>query len=75
MDSHHDSSMHDPLATHDHSSSDCTSDCECGHCVVTVALSDNEQTSVTAYRGERVAMYDSPHSLYLDNIFRPPISR
>ena len=73
--SHHDSSMHDPFATHDHSSSECASDCECGHCVVTVALSDNEHASISAYRGERVALYDSPHNLYLDNIFRPPISR
>lgn len=73
-DTHHDSATHDPASTHDQSSSECTTDCECSDCVVTVALSDSEHVSVVAYRGERMAMCDTHDGLYVDNIFRPPIS-
>lgn len=74
-DAHHDSEAHDQASGHDHQdSNDCASECECGDCVVTVVISDNDHASVAAYRGERPAMSDSNRSVVLNNIFRPPIS-
>jgi len=73
-DTHHDTATHDPSSSLDQTSSDCASDCECGHCNVTVALSDNEHAAVDAYRNEHAAMCDSALSPYLPSIFRPPIS-
>ena len=74
MQTDHEPPTHDHSLNDDESPGDCTADCECSHCVVTVALSDTEHTSVTVYHGQRTAMRDSYHGLYLDNIFRPPIS-
>lgn len=73
-DMHHEGATHDQSSSLDQSSSDCASECECGHCNVTVALNDSAPPSVVTYRSERAVKCDSNLSPYLPSIFRPPIS-
>lgn len=73
-DTHHDSTMHHPSPIHDEPAGECGSECECSDCVVTVVLNNKENSATAAFGGERATLRDSHHSLYLDNIFRPPIS-